>query len=66
MGTSYIVWTPSSDLPPKVVHADRATAIRVAGRMAHENPGKTFYTCKLVNSACKPVPVDVKYEDLDR
>ncbi len=65
----YIVWTPDSPLPPRVVHKDRQTAIRVAGRMAHENPGKTFYSCKLTNSAYKPppaAPVEVKYEDLDR
>ena len=62
----YIVWTPDSDLPPKVVHDTRQAAIRAAGAMAHQNPGKTFFACKLVNSATKPIPVDVKYEDLDR
>lgn len=62
----YIVWNPASTIPPKVIHADRPTAIRVAGRMAHENPGQTFYVCKLTNKAVKPLPVDVTYEDLDR
>ncbi len=64
--TKYIVWNPASHLPPKVTHPDRQTAIRVAGRMAHENPGQEFFVCKLVNSAKKPVPVEVNYQDLDR
>ena len=64
--TQYIVWTPNSNLPPKVVHSDRPSAIKAAGAMAHTNPGSTFYVCKLVNSACKPVPVNVNYEDLGR
>lgn len=63
---SYIVWNPTSILPPKVVHDDRAKAIQVAGRMSHENPGQTFYVCKLVNSATKPISPAVKYEDLEK
>ncbi len=62
----YIIWNPASNLPPKTIQPDRQTAIRIAGRMAHEKPGQTFYVCKLTNSATKPIPVDVKYEDLDR
>lgn len=62
----YIIWNPASTQVPKVIQPDRQTAIKVAGRMAHENPGQTFYVCKLTNSAVKPIPVDVKYEDLDR
>ncbi len=62
----YIIWNPTSNLPPKAIQPDRQAAIRVAGRMAHENPGQTFYVCKLTNSAVKPIPVEVKYEDLDR
>lgn len=62
----YIVWNQSSRLPPTVIHQDRTTAIKVAGRMAHENPGAKFYVCKLVCSAVKPLPVDVSYEDLDK
>ncbi len=64
--SQYIIWNPTSNLTPKVIQPDRQTAIKVAGRMAHENPGQTFYVCKLTNSAVKPIPVDVKYEDLDR
>jgi hypothetical protein len=64
--SQYIVWCPTAPMPPKVIQPDRQTAIKVAGRMAHENPGQTFYVCKLTNSAVKPIPVDVKYEDLDR
>lgn len=64
--SEYIVWNPDSNLPVRVRHTDRGTAIRVAGRMAHENPGKTFYVAKLVNSAMKPVPVEVNYSDLER
>ena len=62
----YIVWNPASNLPPRVRHPDRATAIKVAGRMAHENPGQEFIVCKLVNVAKKPLPVDVTYTDLER
>lgn len=62
----YIVWNPASNLPPTVIQPDRQTAIKVAGKMAHQQPGQMFYVCKLTNSAVKPVPVDVKYEDLDR
>ncbi len=64
--SEYIVWNPASHLPTKVVHENRQTAIKVAGRMAHKSPGATFYVCKLTNSATKPIPVDVKYVDLDK
>ncbi len=63
----YIVWNPNSQLPPRVVHDGRPQAIRVAGHMAHSNPGETFYVCKLTNSAYKPKPVpvpEVTYVDL--
>ncbi len=62
----YIVWNPASNLPSKVVHENRPTAIRVAGRMANENPGETFYVCKLVNKASKPANPSVAYEDQDK
>ena len=62
----YIIWNPASNLPPTVAHPDRATAIRVAGSMAHRSPGQTFFVCKLVNSAVKPIPVEVSYQDLER
>lgn len=68
---NYIVWNPASKLPPTVVHADRPTAIRVAGRMAGQNPGDSFYVCKLVSKAFKAKPLPqpepvVQYEDLER
>ncbi len=59
----YIIWNTASNL---TIQPDRQTAIRVAGRMAHENPGQTFYVCKLTNRASKPIPSEVTYEDLDR
>lgn len=62
----YIIWNPSSTKPPTVRFSTRPEAIRVSGRMAHENPGETFFVAKLVNSACKPVPVEVSYQDLDK
>jgi hypothetical protein len=61
----YIIWNQNSSLPPKVIHQDRPTAIKVAGRMAHENPGEKFFVCKLVLTATKPLPVDVTYTDLE-
>ena len=64
--SSYIVWNPASKLPPTVVHQDRPTAIRVAGRMAAQNPGEKFYVCKLTNLAKLPKPINVQYEDLER
>jgi hypothetical protein len=64
--SEYIIWNPASPLPPKVIQNDRGKAISVAGRMAHENPGATFYVCKLVHSASKPIAPDVKYTDLDK
>ncbi len=64
--SQYIIWNPASPLPPTKVFSTRPEAIRVAGKMAHSEPGATFYVCKLTNSACKPIPVDVTYEDLDK
>ena len=68
---NYIIWNPASRLPPTVTHADRPTAIKVAGRMAGQNPGERFYVCKLVSVAhkAKPLPQPeptVQYEDLER
>lgn len=66
---SYIVWNPTSNLPPRVVHADRPAAIKVAGRMANNEPGESFYVCKLVHKASKPRPIPVPsvvYEDLEK
>lgn len=63
--SQYIIWNPASQKPPTAIQPDHTTAIRTAGRMAHENPGQTFYVCKLVNSAVKPIPVEVNYKDLE-
>lgn len=68
---NYIIWNPASRLPPTVTHPDRPTAIKVAGRMAAQNPGEKFYVCKLTNVAHKPIPKPqpipaVEYEDLEK
>lgn len=63
--STYIVWNPASKLPPTVTHPDRATAIKVAGRMAGQNRGEKFYVCKLVSLAEAPVP-GVQFQDLER
>lgn len=64
--STYIVWNPTSKLPPTVAHADRGTAIKVAGRMAGQNQGEKFYVCKLVNVAELPRPASVTFLDLER
>lgn len=68
--SKYIIWNPESPLPPTVVHNSRPEAIRVAGRMAGQNEGATFYVCKLMHSANKPKPVPVTtavhYVDLEK
>lgn len=68
---NYIIWNPASRLPPTVTHDSRPTAIKVAGRMAGQNPGESFYVCKLVQKAFKARPVPqpeptVVYEDLEK
>lgn len=62
----YIVWNPQGATRPTVVHASRPEAIRAAGALAHKQPGSTFYVCKLVHRAKKPVIPDVTYQDLER
>lgn len=65
---NYIIWNPKSKLPPTVVFSGRPEAIKVAGRMAGNNPGEEFYVCKLVHRATKAVPVPepvVKFTDLE-
>jgi hypothetical protein len=69
--SAYILWNPKSRLPPTVTFEDRGKAIKVAGRMAADNPGESFYVCKLVNvaSKAKPVPqpiLAVQYTDLEK
>lgn len=69
--SAYIIWNPKSKLPPTVTHDTRSAAIRIAGRMAGQNPGETFYVCKLVSSANQapivPVPLPkVEYVDLEK
>lgn len=67
--STYIIWNPKSTLPPTVTHESRAKAILVAGRMANQNAGETFYVCKLTNSAFVPKPVvapRVQYVDLEK
>jgi hypothetical protein len=64
--SNYIVWNPSSRLPPTVIHPDRATAIRVAGRMAAKEPGEKFYVCKLVHLASMAPRPAVEFLDLEK
>ena len=67
--SAYIIWNPKSKLPPTVTHDSRPAAIRVAGRMADQNPGESFYVCKLTNVAKKDLPVvtpKVEYTDLEK
>lgn len=66
--SSYIIWNPASRLPPTVIHPSRPKAIQIAGKMAAENPGESFYVCKLTNVAKRPAAVSppVEYTDLDK
>lgn len=64
--SAYIIWNPASKLPPTVTHSSRPEAIRVAGRMAAQNPGESFYVCKLTNKAFQPKVVAVQYDDLEK
>jgi hypothetical protein len=63
--SQYIIWNPAASSPPRIIHNTRPEAIRIAGGMAHKEPGATFYVCKLVNSAQKPLPISVDYKDLE-
>ena len=67
--SAYIIWNPKSKLPPTVTHDTRSAAIRTAGRMADQNPGESFYVCKLTNVAKKEPPTvapKVEYTDLEK
>jgi hypothetical protein len=69
--SSYIVWNPNSKLPPTRVLSSRPEAIKMAGRMAGQNPGESFYVAKLVHKAHKARPIPqpeptVLFEDLEK
>lgn len=46
----YILWCPTSSLPPKVVHDTYEKAVEVAELMAKKNKGQEFIVCKQVES----------------
>lgn len=58
----YVIWSPGSSYPPKVVYDDRPTAIKVAHQMASRNPSQQFAVCKIVGSA---KTATVKYESFE-
>lgn len=47
----YILWDPTSKLPPTTAFRTRPDAIKCAHLMAVKNPGKKFMVCKMVGSA---------------
>lgn len=47
----FIVWSPESNLAPKVVHDTRLQADVVCGKMADSHPGQSFYVCELKSGA---------------
>lgn len=57
--SKYIVWSPTSTLPPTAVFASRPEAIKVAHLMATKNKGERFAVAKLVGVAQAEV---VKFE----
>ena len=58
----YIVWSPTSSQPPKMVYDDRPTAIKVAYSMTTKFPHQVFTVCKVVGVAATS---KVEYKDLD-
>lgn len=53
----YIVWNPTSKLPPQKFFGSRKEALDVAKIMAKKNPGDLFVVCKLEASAVVGEPV---------
>lgn len=53
----YIVWNPTSKLPPQKLFGSRKEALDVAKIMAKKNPGDLFVVCKLEASAVVGEPV---------
>lgn len=47
----YIVWNPTSKLPPQKLFGSKKEALDVAKIMAKKNPGDLFVVCKLEASA---------------
>ncbi|WZB35744.1 hypothetical protein SVOphi44_15 [Psuedomonas phage SVOphi44] len=43
----YILWSPGSSKPPRVVHKSKEEAEQVAREMATKLPGQVFYVCEL-------------------
>lgn len=50
----YILWCPSSNLPPTVNYTNEGEALRIAHVMADKNKGHEFIVCKLVKGVKYP------------
>lgn len=61
--SQYILWNPSSDLPPKKVYSSRPEAIKAALSLANQGYADEVLVCKVVGRAEHP-SVKAKYEDL--
>lgn len=53
----YIVWNPTSKLPPQKLFGSRKKALDAAKIMSKKNPGELFVVCKLEASAVVGEPV---------
>lgn len=60
--SQYIVWGVGATVAPKVIHDSRPYAIKVAYKLAADNPGERFYVCKLVGVVEAGSP---KYSDME-
>lgn len=61
----YILWCPTSQLPPRVNYTSEGEAIRVAHTMADQHKGSEFIVCKLIKGVKYPKPVLPAVETLE-
>jgi len=47
----YIVWSPESSVPPKLIYASRPDAIKATFGMAKKFPTQRFAVCKIVGES---------------
>lgn len=52
----YILWNPSSDLPPRVPFFTEEDATKAARNMAASNPGESFYVMRAVSISRTDAP----------
>lgn len=61
----YILWCPTSERPPRVVHTNEGEATRIAHTMADQHKGSEFIVCKLIKGVKYSKPVLPTVETLE-